>query len=106
MSESALVRGSHSPLQWSARLLRAALWAREQSPRRSDAEASLLYGARPGACPQSLTPLRVSRPGGVPVEILQGLFDRYDADASGSLTYTQFARGLYADEAQALQLLN
>ena len=26
---------------------------------------------------------------------------RYDADASGQLTYTQFAHGLYAEEAQA-----
>ena len=33
--------------------------------------------------------------------LVQGLFDRYDADASGSLTYSQFAHGLYAEDAQA-----
>ena len=37
----------------------------------------------------------------MPEEVLQGLFDRYDADASGQLTYAQFAHGLYAEEAQA-----
>jgi len=39
--------------------------------------------------------------GGVREEVLRGLFDRYDSDASGSLTYTQFSSGLFKDEAAA-----
>ena len=37
--------------------------------------------------------------GGVPPQVLQALFDRYDTDASGSLTYGQFSRGLFAEQA-------
>ena len=39
--------------------------------------------------------------GGVPTEVLQGLFDRYDADASGELAYAEFANGLFAEDSQA-----
>ena len=39
--------------------------------------------------------------GGVPPEVLQGLFDRYDSDASGELAYHEFSRGLFVDDAQA-----
>jgi len=33
--------------------------------------------------------------GGVPLDVLQGLFDRYDTDASGVLSYPQFASGVF-----------
>lgn len=41
-----------------------------------------------------------SRFGGVPLDVLQGLFDRYDSDGSGALSYQQFAAGLFAEEQQ------
>lgn len=33
--------------------------------------------------------------GGIPVEVLRGLFDRYNRDMSESLSYLEFANGLY-----------
>jgi len=39
--------------------------------------------------------------GGIPLDVLQGLFDRYDSDASGVLTYKQFINGLFGDQIEA-----
>ena len=36
--------------------------------------------------------------GGIPPEVLRGLFDRYNADQSESLSYTEFSNGLFKKE--------
>jgi hypothetical protein len=43
-------------------------------------------GRRPGA-------------GGLPMSVVQGLFDKYDTDSSGSLNYKEFTEGLFSVDA-------
>lgn len=40
--------------------------------------------------------------GGLPLEVVQALFDKYDKDASGAIDYKEFTTGLFAaDDAAA-----
>ena len=41
--------------------------------------------------------------GGLPIETVQALFNKYDADGSGQLSYSEFAKALFADEEPAPQ---
>lgn len=38
--------------------------------------------------------------GGVPMDVLRALFDRYDTGGEGSLSYEEFAKGLFEEEAK------